>query len=84
MVQVVQIIMVMPLPLHHKVLVCFVFYVPLAGCDTGRKRQVGSNAGPEAQKERGGFFPTTTCRSVNPQALLLKVMMQYVICQDNK
>lgn len=36
-------------------------------CDTGRKRHVGSKAGPGAQKERVGFFPTTTCRSVNPK-----------------
>lgn len=72
MVQVVQIIMVMPLPLHHKVLVCFVFYVPLAGCDTGRKRQVGSNAGPEAQKERGGFLSHHHLQECKPPSTALE------------
>lgn len=72
MVQVVQIIKLIPLPLHHKVLVCFVLYSALAGCDAGRKRQVGSKAGPEAQKERGGFLSHHHLQECKPPSTALE------------
>lgn len=84
MVQVVQIIKVIPLPLHHKVwFVLFSTARSLAVMLIGGGRWVARQA--LRHKRRGvGFFPTTTCRSVNPQALLLKVLIQYVICKDKQ